>query len=686
MRLGRPLTSAVERPPCPEGHLGTVLLDGRRRSRDGRYERTRYRCAPDEGHRQGRTGKGHHLPGEHVFMAVLPARREHGGHPGECDACERAFGPTEGMPGAWHFSFTVREAATALVRLGRGDPYRAISRELRQAIGRVSARGRQKGWTCRGGQLASDYLDAFGASLIEAVSPREWPRIVALDALPIRVRDHSTCCPVVLDSTGRRTRRRRQRVDVWGPPPDLPKGKQRRPKIAHSTDTREIGRILVAVGYERPGAFPRPWLIRFAGAGDQPSWEEFLRSLPGRPAWVVSDRDGAIINAVASAWKGGPTHYFCEQHLAENAAGKAREDGLDPTADPLRQILEEAQFGPAEWARAEGAADALGAAKLGAWLAETAPIVLGQMQQRRGLYPCSAGACETVIRGVERAISERAHRFGNATRLNLLLGLVRADLDGRASVAACSKVLRDRFAQTDGRSRADWWAIRDPDGEPSSIELLLADAQARGRKAAGAREAPKKAIAYRKRRAISEEERQRTGLPPSPRGRPRVLRVPPARLAGTAVADHGWLVAEWHPTRNGDRRPADVPTVAGELLWWRCDRGPDHDWQAEVRARALGSPCPFCARRRIAPSDSLARTHPDVAAQWHPTRNGTKTPSDFTFGSHYEAWWQCPKHKSHVWRSRISSRTSMVTGCPLCARLEGRGGRVRPDAEMNAVA
>lgn len=43
-------------------------------------------------------------------------------------------------------------------------------------------------------------------------------------------------------------------------------------------------------------------------------------------------------------------------------------------------------------------------------------------------------------------------------------------------------------------------------------------------------------------------------------------------------------------------------------------------------------------------------------------------------------------HKGHVWRSRIASGTHMATGCPPCARLEGRGGRVRADAEANAVA
>ena len=68
-------------------------------------------------------------------------------------------------------------------------------------------------------------------------------------------------------------------------------------------------------------------------------------------------------------------------------------------------------------------------------------------------------------------------------------------------------------------------------------------------------------------------------------------------------------------------------------------------------------------------SSRTARTTPSrkcpaaLAASWHPTRNSRKTPADFTYGSHYEAWCQCPKVKGHVWRPRISSRTSQVAGC-----------------------
>lgn len=49
----------------------------------------------------------------------------------------------------------------------------------------------------------------------------------------------------------------------------------------------------------------------------------------------------------------------------------------------------------------------------------------------------------------------------------------------------------------------------------------------------------------------------------------------------------------------------------------------------------------------------------------------------FTFGSHHEPIWQCPRYKTHIWTARISSRTSMLSGCPACARLANKGGRMK---------
>ena len=63
---------------------------------------------------------------------------------------------------------------------------------------------------------------------------------------------------------------------------------------------------------------------------------------------------------------------------------------------------------------------------------------------------------------------------------------------------------------------------------------------------------------------------------------------------------------------------------------------------------------------------SLAETHPEIAAQWHPTKNGDLTPWNITYGSNKKVWWKClEKHPAYL--SEIRSRTTKKSGCPYCA-------------------
>jgi hypothetical protein len=61
---------------------------------------------------------------------------------------------------------------------------------------------------------------------------------------------------------------------------------------------------------------------------------------------------------------------------------------------------------------------------------------------------------------------------------------------------------------------------------------------------------------------------------------------------------------------------------------------------------------------------SLAETHPEVAKQWHPTKNGELTPYDVRKGSNKYAWWKCPKGSDHEFKSIINSKT--IESCPMC--------------------
>ena len=60
---------------------------------------------------------------------------------------------------------------------------------------------------------------------------------------------------------------------------------------------------------------------------------------------------------------------------------------------------------------------------------------------------------------------------------------------------------------------------------------------------------------------------------------------------------------------------------------------------------------------------SLAYRNPNLAKQWHPTKNGKLTPWDIAPYSNQKRWWQCPKH--HKWQASPNDRSKY--GCPYCS-------------------
>jgi hypothetical protein len=125
------------------------------------------------------------------------------------------------------------------------------------------------------------------------------------------------------------------------------------------------------------------------------------------------------------------------------------------------------------------------------------------------------------------------------------------------------------------------------------------------------------------------------------------------------------LAKEWHPTKNRPLTPAEVRPGSGIEVWWKCPKGSDHVWRTQVVARRR-SGCPFCADKRISSTNSLAVVYPEIAAEWHPTKNGKLTPRAVTWGSGRRVWWKCSKGPDHAWQTSITNRQA-GHGCPFCA-------------------
>ena len=93
----------------------------------------------------------------------------------------------------------------------------------------------------------------------------------------------------------------------------------------------------------------------------------------------------------------------------------------------------------------------------------------------------------------------------------------------------------------------------------------------------------------------------------------------------------------------------------------------EHEWEAAVSSRAVaGRGCPYCAGQKVTDDNRLSlNTTPELLSEWHPTRNGSRTPADVARGTDRVAWWQCAK--GHEWKAVISSRAISGNGCPGCA-------------------
>ena len=136
------------------------------------------------------------------------------------------------------------------------------------------------------------------------------------------------------------------------------------------------------------------------------------------------------------------------------------------------------------------------------------------------------------------------------------------------------------------------------------------------------------------------------------------------RTKTTLSQSHPELAAQWHPTKNGGLPPEQVVAGSNKKAWWKCSQGPDHEWEVPLRQRMDGSGCPFCLGRRGSSTNSVASLNPQLASQWHSTKNSDMTADDLPIGSHKKVWWKCPEGPDHEWPTTPSKRQAQ--GCPFC--------------------
>ncbi len=177
------------------------------------------------------------------------------------------------------------------------------------------------------------------------------------------------------------------------------------------------------------------------------------------------------------------------------------------------------------------------------------------------------------------------------------------------------------------------------------------------------------------------------------------------RLMALPVEDVPELVAAW-----SDKRPYDGLQVRdlcggvqaknfGLSYSLRCPKGHKVD---TVVGPFVTVGCPYCrgAETRKVPSPSIREADPELAAIFHPTRNGDLAPDNTPINYREPLWWKSVQCCGHEWQEEIGPRTlgrrpQGGRGHNYCPRCESAWGSLawldpelaaewHPDNELTA--
>lgn len=136
------------------------------------------------------------------------------------------------------------------------------------------------------------------------------------------------------------------------------------------------------------------------------------------------------------------------------------------------------------------------------------------------------------------------------------------------------------------------------------------------------------------------------------------------RRGSETVANYPVIAKEWDYEKNSPLTPSDVTVGSNKKMWWICPKGHSYSTTAWNRIKN-GSGCTICIGKKVLPGfNDLASQYPDIASEFHPTKNGSLTPDKVAPKSHKKVWWKgkC----GHEWEQVVSNRTGQGRGCPYC--------------------
>lgn len=108
--------------------------------------------------------------------------------------------------------------------------------------------------------------------------------------------------------------------------------------------------------------------------------------------------------------------------------------------------------------------------------------------------------------------------------------------------------------------------------------------------------------------------------------------------------------------------PAEQWATSKKLAWWKCDAG--HEWNERIKSLYSRKNCQYCNRNLPSPEYNLATVNPELASEWHPSKNLNLKPTEVLSNTYKKVWWLCPC--GHEWEDQIGRRNKLKVGCAHC--------------------
>ncbi len=143
------------------------------------------------------------------------------------------------------------------------------------------------------------------------------------------------------------------------------------------------------------------------------------------------------------------------------------------------------------------------------------------------------------------------------------------------------------------------------------------------------------------------------------------------------------LAKEFHPTKNGKLKPTDLTRGCLRKVWWKCPKGPDHEWQQYVFMRKRGRNCPYCSGFKLSSTNVLS-AYPKIAKEFHPTKNGKLKPDEILATSIKKVFWRCSTCQLE-WQVRPYERIVEGLGWHECKKVNTGRGRMSTGQKAKAA-